>query len=663
LKVTPATLQTCWLITKHLSNSKLSERDLGALLSVTTNSRKAFMQALDIAESLGWIERKDGNLAATRRGCTLSTLTSWRLLQPSKVELNLLKEHKLTDILISEKDYGNRPKVIDLFGGVGGLSLAFEAAGFQVVASIDNDPQACEAHEKNFPDSKLIKADINRFAHQPTKFLSEVGIDGEIAGVIGGPPCQGFSNIGERVVDDDRNFLTTRFTEVVLKIKPKFFMMENVAGLKTIGKRPDLADHLKELCKPIGSNASSLCTSLPAVEKNIAKRETQFKKRLISLSVSLHCAVIDQKISCSNRPPQETFANEDLVSLYLTSFNEAVLSISGDLFRDKGWLNEARNALSIKESEIQKISIGAFACALMGSKKWEADQIVSLLEKGSRSKKLKAVLKDVMSSYESQPTGVIYGKEEIGPILFRIISRVSKDYIIYGPKLLRAYQYGSPQNRQRLFLVGIRKDVSSSFEFPAETHAMPDKSQSFLVSAPTCEEALSDLPDVDQFPDLIKDDKLSVGYAGSSASDYAQYLRYERIEEGNFNLPRPSWNPLILDCCARTIHSDHVISRLSKTSEGIQDKTSGKTRLKKNSVSHTLRAGTREEKGSHTAVRPVHYEYNRVITVREGARLMGFPDWMTFHPTKWHGFRLVGNAVPFHLGNAMAKQLLRLFKD
>ena len=64
-----------------------------------------------------------------------------------------------------------------------------------------------------------------------------------------------------------------------------------------------------------------------------------------------------------------------------------------------------------------------------------------------------------------------------------------------------------------------------------------------------------------------------------------------------------------------------------------------------------------QDKGSHTAVRPIHYEHNRVITVREEARLMGYPDWTTFHESKWHGSRLVSNGAPLPLGYAIAASL------
>jgi DNA (cytosine-5)-methyltransferase 1 len=140
-------------------------------------------------------------------------------------------------------------------------------------------------------------------------------------------------------------------------------------------------------------------------------------------------------------------------------------------------------------------------------------------------------------------------------------------------------------------------------------------------------------------------------------------MRFELIVPLDFSMPPISWNPYSVDSSNRTTHQDHVKKRLETLKPGKQDKISRRTRLHPNRLSPTLRAGTKEEKGSHTAVRPVHYKYHRVISVREGARLMGYPDWMTFHKAKWHGFRLVGNGVPFPLSNVIAKQIKNLLYE
>jgi len=94
-----------------------------------------------------------------------------------------------------------------------------------------------------------------------------------------------------------------------------------------------------------------------------------------------------------------------------------------------------------------------------------------------------------------------------------------------------------------------------------------------------------------------------------------------------------------------TIHSEKVRKRYSDTVPGTTDPVSRSKKLDWQGLCLTLRAGTGSDKGSHQAVRPLHPDHGRVITVREAARLQGFPDWFTFHPTKWHSFRMIGNSV------------------
>lgn len=122
------------------------------------------------------------------------------------------------------------PKVIDLFCGVGGLSLGAARAGFEIVGAIDNDKRAIVAHKNNFPGSIHIAADIRKL--KANKLLELIGSKREeIEAVIGGPPCQGFSRIGRRDPEDQRNSLFYHFFRIVSEIRPRFFLVENVPGI------------------------------------------------------------------------------------------------------------------------------------------------------------------------------------------------------------------------------------------------------------------------------------------------------------------------------------------------------------------------------------------------------------------------------------------------
>lgn len=154
------------------------------------------------------------------------------------------------DLLVNEgkKTLGirgsKRPIAIDLFAGCGGLSLGFEQAGFDVVAAVEIDPIHAAVHEYNFPYSKTICADIKNVTGAAIREMANLG-DRDVDIVFGGAPCQGFSMIGKRALDDPRNKLIGHYLRVVSDIRPKYCVLENVKGL-TVG------NHVKFLSELIG---------------------------------------------------------------------------------------------------------------------------------------------------------------------------------------------------------------------------------------------------------------------------------------------------------------------------------------------------------------------------------------------------------------------------
>lgn len=132
-----------------------------------------------------------------------------------------------------EKAYNSLPRgpaLIDLFAGVGGLSLGACRAGFDLRLAVEIDKHASAAHAKNFPNSVHSAADIASVSGAELLKLARVE-PGELSGLIGGPPCQGFSNMGHRNVDDPRNDLFRRFFQLVCETGPAFFLAENVPGI------------------------------------------------------------------------------------------------------------------------------------------------------------------------------------------------------------------------------------------------------------------------------------------------------------------------------------------------------------------------------------------------------------------------------------------------
>ena len=125
--------------------------------------------------------------------------------------------------------------VVSLFCGVGGLDLGFQSAGFEVAVAIDNNPKVLELYQINFPDTLVLCKDIGDIsAAEIREFIQNKysDWDGEIAAVIGGPPCQGFSVAGKQNLDDARSQLVIKFINLVVELNPSMFVMENVPAIE-----------------------------------------------------------------------------------------------------------------------------------------------------------------------------------------------------------------------------------------------------------------------------------------------------------------------------------------------------------------------------------------------------------------------------------------------
>ena len=377
-----------------------------------------------------------------------------------------------------------RPLAVDLFAGAGGLSLGFEQAGYDIAAAVEYDPIHAAVHEYNYPYSTTFCRDVSTITGEEIREKSSIG-EREIHVVAGGPPCQGISMMGKRAIDDPRNVLLREFARRVIELQPRYFVMENVAGL-TVGSHRQLLDEVVEMMDAAGYN------------------------------------------------------------------------------------------------------------------------------------------------------------------------------MVLPYRVLQAADFGTPQSRKRLILIGARADVSLP-SYPEPTHTARSISgkvpaRAKLPLGPSVWDALSDLPDVDVFEELSSSDEVPAEYGVPSA--YAASLRGVVKDIEDFSRPRV-FDPNMLTSSARTAHTEVSVNRFAATLPGKSESVSRFLRLHPDGVSNTLRAGTAADRGAHTAPRPIHPVFPRVITVREAARLHGYPDWFRFHVTKWAGFREIGNSVPAHLARAVASALLK----
>jgi DNA (cytosine-5)-methyltransferase 1 len=380
----------------------------------------------------------------------------------------------------------NRPIGIDLFSGAGGLSLGFEQAGFDIAAAVEIDPIHAAIHKFNFPDCTVFPRSIVGLSGAEIRNVSGIGRK-RVDVVFGGAPCQGFSLIGHRALEDPRNSLVKEFVRIVSELDASYFVFENVKGL-TVGRHRQFLDEV----------------------------------------------------------------------------------------------------------------IGAFQ------------------ERGYR---------------------------------VRLPWRV-----------LNAQNYGVPQDRERLILIGA-KPKRALPAYPTPT-TLPAGLSEYLLKVPrkgpSVQEALSDLPDAERYSELLEVDEVLVSEWGEPSA-YARELRCLSNNAWHFGYPR-IWDPALLTSSIRTDHSPISRRRFAETEQGAVEPISRFFKLPADGVSNTLRAGTDSARGAFTSPRPIHYRWNRCITVREMARLHGFPDWFRFHETKWHGARQIGNAVPPPLARAVAESIIEVLE-
>lgn len=375
-----------------------------------------------------------------------------------------------------------RPIGVDLFAGAGGMSLGFEQAGFDVAAAVEIDPIHAAVHHFNFPMTTVLTRSVVGLSGQELRNIAGIGRK-KIDVVFGGPPCQGFSLIGHRMLDDPRNQLVKEFVRLAAELEARTFVFENVKGL-TIGKH----------------------------------------------------------------------------RIFLESLIRA--------FEDSGY----------------RVRIS-----------WQ---------------------------------------------------------------VLTATNYGVPQDRQRLFLLGARKGVPLP-NYPEETSTAEGDllDGNGRKPTPTCFDALADVPDAEQWDALMASDEVENCTMGIPTA-YSGEMRCIPNSAWHCGYVR-NWRRDVLTSSMRTAHTDISRRRFAATPEGEIEPVSRFFKLARHGFCNTLRAGTDAARGAFTSPRPIHFAYPRCITVREMARLHGYPDWFRFHVTKWHGARQIGNSVPPPLARAVAGAVMQ----
>lgn len=220
-------------------------------------------------------------------------------------------------------------------------------------------------------------------------------------------------------------------------------------------------------------------------------------------------------------------------------------------------------------------------------------------------------------------------------------------YHVLPPIKVDASEYGAPTTRTRVFFLGFRDDI----RIIPFTISDIERMKIHVKKRTNARQALEGLPNICYQKDSVGIMSISNEYHNKDMPHIQSKFFYERVTGmrpdglGDMDYVHRYIHKREVNGFLPTKHTYAVRDRYARLKYGQQDSISKSTRLNPDGYCPTLRAGTGPEKGSYQAVRPIHYEYDRVITPREAARLQGFPDWFKLPDTIWHGFRQIGNSV------------------
>jgi len=243
--------------------------------------------------------------------------------------------------------------------------------------------------------------------------------------------------------------------------------------------------------------------------------------------------------------------------------------------------------------------------------------------------------------------GMLSGKTRV--VLDRALETLGQSYTIANPvQTLNAADFGVPQDRRRVFVIAVRKDVASEIYYP----------QPLITNAEdrvTVRDAITDLPTVDGNEHLIREDLAK--YDKEPISAYAKIARGVEANNRDCSIPR-LWDHTKCSGCMRTRHTPKTTELYEATPPGMTVPGHKLPRLHSEQLCPTLRAGSDSSRGSYTSPRPIHPDFPRCITAREAARLHGYPDWFSFVPVKWHAYKQIGNSVCPPVAREIGHQLV-----
>ena len=522
--------------------------------------------------------------------------------------------------------------LIDLFAGAGGLSLGFAQTGqFKIVMAAENNENARKTYAKNHHVNEL-KEDVRKIDYREIHRKY-----GPIDVVIGGPPCQGFSNANrQRAIISMNNGLVKEFYRAVMELKPAMFVMENVSTIQsdthrfycTSGETEELTklgiDPKEEEIILIKNIPIPNCT-VESMEKLFAHYKDYLWNEKFFHTVDILFKRIGNKEKFMASYEKYAVSMKRLIRDY--SFQETsdpVIRVYQDLYR----------ALLIDYDDYDSASSLVIAIETAG-------KIQRMFRKYNELKE---------NNIEIQSISVSNGinvKVKSYPVLDYIKAIVKSDQFPYEIQAgtLKALEFGAPQKRERYIIIGSR--IGEQPHMPCGFFSMEGIHR-------TVKDAIGDLetikPSQEQNLDGIPLPQINV-----SKGSLISKLRDSDILFNHFNTVTGEIAQERFDALAEGENFHSLPDDLKSTySNGKRTQSTIYMKLKYD-----------EPCGTVVNVRKsmwIHPTESRSLSVREAARLQTFPDSFVFIGTKDSQYQQVGNAVPPILARAIAEEVLKYLK-
>ena len=516
-------------------------------------------------------------------------------------------------------------KTIDLFAGAGGLSYGFESTNeFLIVAAAENNSNARKTYVENHRGRNDIKMISDVRGYDFSALVEEFdGIDM----IIGGPPCQGFSNANRQKnhIISTNNSLVKEYFRAIREIRPKAFVMENVSMLSSQTHRfyDSTRDH-----------------------NDVKKLGVQMREDELVLSDSIYDGydlfeIIENDRVSDYRISDELF--QLLNVLYKNRNNE---------HRLERYVNKKSN-LILKNIILQKEIVQNNFAFLQRLVDWiEAGTIQECFEELGLFIKFQKTfrLKDELDSNEiiynmeyDQTTGKITAKVKSYSVI-EYVNKILGDDYKKNNGVINSLWFGVPQERKRFIMIGIRSDIISNREI-----RMPKENQETIV---TVGQAIDDLKAYEVVENNNEPELMPYMSSQDHLSDYAKEMREGSLGVSNHIVPKSKKTARERFAALKEGENFHDLDKNLKENYSVPERT-------QNSI--YLRLDSNKPSGTVVNVRKsmwIHPTLNRAISVREAARLQSFPDCFVFKGTKDAQYQQVGNAVPPLMARGIAERVL-----